>query len=173
MEMEILVFSDSHGRAGRIREAIDRQIKKPDAIIFLGDGLRDIASIDTDGIPIMSVAGNCDLGSMFSLDAPEERCVFLGDKKIFFTHGHRYGVKSTLMPLINEAVEREADILLYGHTHEGYERELMPDNEYGIRLEKPLYIMNPGSIGSYPYIFGAITVDKAGRVLLSHGTLEK
>ena len=65
--MDILVFSDSHGREGRIKEAIDRQIKKPDAIIFLGDGLRDIGNIEADGIPILSVSGNCDIGSMFSL----------------------------------------------------------------------------------------------------------
>ena len=171
--MDILVFSDSHGREGRIKEAIDRQIKKPDAIIFLGDGLRDMESIDADGIPILSVSGNCDLGSMFSGDTPDQRCVILGDKKIFFTHGHRYGVKNTLIPLISEAAKREADVLLFGHTHEGYERELQPDNEYGIKLDKPLYIMNPGSIGSYPYMFGSITVDKKGGVLLSHGTLEK
>ena len=171
--MDILVFSDSHGREGRIKEAIDRQIKKPDAIIFLGDGLRDIGNIEADGIPILSVSGNCDIGSMFSLGMPDQRCVILGDKKIFFTHGHRYGVKNTLIPLISEAAKCEADVLLFGHTHEGYERELQPDNEYGIKLEKPLYIMNPGSIGSYPYMFGSITVDKNGGVLLSHGTLEK
>ena len=158
--MEILVFSDSHGRAGKIEEAIKLQVKKPDAIIFLGDGLRDIQGIESDGIPVLSVVGNCDVGSIFSHDAAEERCVILGDKRVFFTHGHRYGVKNTLMPLLSEAASREADIVLFGHTHEGVEGELCENNEYGIKLEKPLYIMNPGSIGTYPYSFGVITVDK-------------
>ena len=101
--MEILVFSDSHGREGKIREAIERQIKKPDAIIFLGDGLRDMDRIETDGIPTLCVCGNCDVGSMFSGGVPEQRCVILGDKRIFFTHGHRYCVKNTLIPLLSEA----------------------------------------------------------------------
>lgn len=168
--MDILVFSDSHGRAAKISEAIDRQIKKPDAIIFLGDGLRDISNADVGDIPVYSVSGNCD--TLMITYAPDERCLILGEKRIFFTHGHHYGVKSTLTPLLSEAVARKADVVLYGHTHEGYERELGDDNEYGFKLEKPLYIMNPGSIGSYPYIFGTITIDKSGKVILSHGTLE-
>ena len=43
MKMNILVFSDSHGRGSRMLEALARQIKKPDAVIFLGDGLRDLS----------------------------------------------------------------------------------------------------------------------------------
>ena len=169
--MVLLVFSDSHGRRGNIEEAVKRQIKKPNAIIFLGDGLRDMSDAEIGDIPVYEVKGNCDTMSLFLNDAPDEQCLILGDKRIFFTHGHRYGVKSTLTPLISEAARREADIVLYGHTHEGYERELMTENEYGIRLKKPLYIMNPGSIGSHPYYFGVITIDKEGRVMLSHGSL--
>ena len=167
--MEILVFSDSHGRSDKINEALSRQIKKPDAIIFLGDGLRDMMNAEKGDCPVYSVRGNCD-GLIVSY-SPDERCLILGEKRIFFTHGHRYGVKSTLTPLLSEAAKRDADIVLYGHTHEGYERELQSDNEYGIKLQKPLYIMNPGSIGSYPYYFGAITIDREGRVMLSHGSL--
>lgn len=169
--MEILVFSDSHGRRAKIEEAVQRQIKKPDAVIFLGDGLRDVTDAEIGDIPIYAVKGNCDTMSMFSMDAPDEQCLILGDKRFFFTHGNRYGVKSTLTPLINEAARRDADVVLFGHTHEGYERELQPDNEYAIKLKKPLYIMNPGSIATYPYYFGVITVDREGRVLLSHGSL--
>ncbi len=169
--MEILVFSDSHGRRGKIEEAVARQIKKPDAVIFLGDGLRDMTDAEIGDIPIYAVRGNCDTMNMFTMDAPDEQCLILGDKRIFFTHGNRYGVKSTLASLINEAVKRDADIVLYGHTHESYERELTSDNEYAIKLKKPLYIMNPGSISTSPYRFGVITVDREGRVLLSHGEL--
>ena len=168
--MDILVFSDSHGHAEKIREAIDRQIKKPDAIIFLGDGLRDISYADIEDVPVYTVRGNCD--TLVFTYAPDDRCLELGGKRIFLTHGHRYGVKNTLSPLLSEAAARKADVVLYGHTHEGYERELSENNEYGLKLEKTLYIMNPGSIGSYPYIFGTIMIDKNGRVILSHGTLE-
>ena len=167
--MEILVFSDSHGRLDKIEEALSLQIKKPDAIIFLGDGLRDIANAETGEIPVYSVRGNCD--TLIMSYSPDEQCLILGDKRVFFTHGNKYGVKSTLTPLISEAAKREADIVLYGHTHEAFECELAPDNEYAIKLKSTLYIMNPGSIGSYPYYFGVITIDKSGRVLMSHGSL--
>ena len=169
--ISILVFSDSHGKRAKIEEAIERQIKKPDAIIFLGDGLRDMTDVDVGDVPVIAVRGNCDTMNFFTAEAPDEQCVILGNKRIFLTHGHRFGVKSTLTPLINEAAKKEADIVLYGHTHEGFERELDCDNEYSIKLKNPLYIMNPGSIGSYPYYFGVITIDRSGRVLLSHGSL--
>ena len=171
--MNILVLSDSHSKREMIEEAINRQIKKPDAIIFLGDGLRDIVSADIGDIPIYSVSGNCDAGSIFcDGNTPIEQNLIIGNKRIFFTHGHKYGVKSTLSPLLSEGVKRGADIILFGHTHMPFEKLLTSENDYGIATDKDVYIMNPGSIGDYPYSFGNITVDKAGRVLLSHGTLK-
>ena len=35
--MEFLVFSDSHGNVSNISAALERQVKSPDAILFLGD----------------------------------------------------------------------------------------------------------------------------------------
>ena len=170
--MEILVLSDSHGRQNKIEEAVRVQIKKPDAVIFLGDGQRDIEYADIGDIPLYRISGNCDFGGMFGSDnAMETQTVEIGGKRIFITHGHRFGVKSTLTPLLSEAVSRDADIVLFGHTHEKCEGLLTDDNELGLKIKKPLYIMNPGSIGSYPYDFGVITIDREGRVLLSHGSL--
>ena len=169
--MDILVFSDSHGAGDKIEEAIKRQIKNPAAIIFLGDGLRDIEYAQIGDIPVYSVSGNCDFG-LFAIRANDEHTISLGGKRIFFAHGHRYGVKSTLTPIISKAINEEADILLFGHTHEALEWCIDSENRLGIKTDKPLYIMNPGSIGSYPYRFGVITIDHTGRVLLSHGSLE-
>ncbi len=170
--MDILVLSDSHGRADRIEEVLSRQIKKPDATIFLGDGLRDINKVDLGDIPIYKVSGNCDQGLFYAFnDAPDEQCLLLGNKRIFFTHGHRYGVKSTLVPLMNEGARRACDIILFGHTHDPFEMALMPENDYGIKTDKPIYVFNSGSVGQYPYSFGVITIDRRGAVLLSHGSL--
>ena len=65
----------------------------------------------------------------------------------------------------------KADIVLFGHTHMPFEMTLGCGNDYGIEICQPMYIMNPGSIGEYPYSFGNIEIDREGRVLLSHGTL--
>ena len=170
--MNILVISDSHGRRDRIKEVIDRQIRRPDALFFLGDGLSDVDWCDTSGIALFKVRGNCD--SIFlndMTDAPDEQTVNLDGIRIMMTHGHNYGVKSTLTPLISASVKKNVDILLFGHTHEGFEMTLMPENDLGIKLEKPLYIMNPGSLGSYAATFGTISTDASGRILLSHGSL--
>ncbi len=163
--MDILVFSDSHGRRDNIAEVIMRQVKAPDALIFLGDGLKDID--DRYGIPIYEVCGNCD----FCSDSSTERLIELGSKRILITHGHKYFVKESFLPLISSAVNKKADVVLFGHTHECLEKRLDIQNEYGIKLDKPMYIMNPGSIGYYPHSFGLITIDREGRVLMSHGSL--
>ena len=171
--MNILVFSDSHGRSENINEVMRKQIKKPDAVIFLGDGLRDLDYCDFEGTPLFKVRGNCDyFALMGGTDVTDDLIITLGDKRIMMTHGHNYGVKSTLTPLMNVAVKNNVDILLFGHTHEGFEMTLTPENDqYGLNLSKPLYILNPGSIGSYSATFGSISIDRRGGVLLSHGRL--
>ena len=170
--VNVIVFSDSHGGKNKINEVLERQISPPDAIIFLGDGLRDIDRLEAGNIPVYSVCGNCD--GHFDLllaDVADERIVTVGGKRIFMTHGHKYHVKSVLSALLLRAKELNADVVLFGHTHVPFEMTLSQDNEYGMELYKPMYVMNPGSIGSYPYSFGNIEIDRAGRVLLSHGTL--
>ena len=81
--MDIIVFSDSHGEVEKIEEALQRQIKKPDAVIFLGDGLRDMMNADKGDYPIYSVRGNCD--TLIVSYSTDERSLVLGGKKIFFT----------------------------------------------------------------------------------------
>jgi putative phosphoesterase len=170
--MNVLVFSDSHGRQDNIREALARQISPPDAVIFLGDGLRDMDAIDFGKVRTYLVSGNCD-GMMASLfDIPDEQLIVIGGKRIFITHGHKYHVKSVLSPLILRAHELGADIVLFGHTHEGFEMTVGEKNDFGIEMTRPVYVMNPGSIGSYPYYFGNIEISKDGAVLLSHGSLK-
>lgn len=169
--MNILVISDSHGHRERIKEVLLRQVKRPDALIFLGDGLLDLDYCDTSGISVYKVSGNCDnLYLNFITDAPDEQIVNLDGVRIMMVHGHNYGVKMTLTPLINTAAENKADVVLFGHTHIPFELTIMPENDRGVKLEKPLYVMNPGSLKDGAS-FGIITVDRTGRVLMSHGSL--
>lgn len=171
--MTLLVFSDSHGRTSKMLEAFDRQIKKPDAVVFLGDGLRDISYCDGWEVPVLCVCGNCDVFSVFGgIHAEDEMVTNLGGKRIMMTHGHDYSVKSTLSRLCIAANRNKADIVLFGHTHQPLAKYLPAgETEYGVTLEKPLYLFNPGSIGGYDASFGCIEIDKSGNVLLSHGSL--
>lgn len=159
--MKLLVFSDSHSRASRIKEAIDLHKGKCDCIIFLGDGIKDIEYIreQYSQIPFFIVKGNCDL---FARETEEERLLYLDNFKILITHGHLYGAKSGYGRLIYRARELEADAVFFGHTHEPY------DNLVEIE-DKKIHFFNPGSIG-YEGFFGV--VNTSGNVLVtSHGKL--
>lgn len=126
--MRVIVCSDSHGRADLLQQAVTRY--PVDVIVHLGDHRWDIEKIDLpDGVQVVAVQGNCD-----SLQA-DEKLLELEGKKVFITHGHRYGVKSSLTALKLRMKELGADIVLYGHTHvPGYEF-------YGSGL-----LVNPGAL---------------------------
>ncbi len=133
--MRILVVSDSHGRWGALYNAIEAQ---PTAhiVIHLGDGSDDFERV-RDRFPgrmMVNVAGNCDFFGASELKTAD--VITVEGRRIFFTHGHTYRVKSGLTLLEQAARAREADICLFGHTHE-------PVTEY----RDGLYIMNPGSVG--------------------------
>lgn len=158
--MNILVFSDSHGEAKRIEDVLRRQTITPDAIFFLGDGLRDIAWLNTSDAPLFSVRGNCDLYT--SRSDEEEILINIDGVRIFAAHGHRYFVKSGYEVMAAKAATVGADIMLFGHTHTPICETLCEgDTVGGVTLEKKLHILNPGSIGSYSNAtFGTVTVRK-------------
>ena len=173
--MELLVFSDSHGRGSLMLEAFSKQIKKPDAIVFLGDGLRDISYCEFGDIPILAVCGNCDTFTFYGKgNADDEIVMTLGGKRIMMTHGDRYGVKSGLGRIVLAANEKGADIVLFGHTHTPLSTYIPEgDESFGFKLQKPLYLFNPGSVGGYDRSFGCISIGSSGDVVMSHGVLER
>nr|PZM89876.1 MAG: metallophosphoesterase [[Clostridium] cellulosi] len=152
--MRIVVISDTHGNISNFERAIFQQ-PKADLFIHLGDHESDVDDIRLylRGRNILSVSGNCDFGSQL----PDVGETVVSGKRIFYTHGHRYHVKFGIDGVINEARRREADIVLFGHTH-------IPVATY----EKGLYIMNPGSLG-HPRggspTYGIIDITNAGVVL--------
>lgn len=169
--MRLLVVSDSHGRYERLSSLLDMQ-KGIDALIFLGDGLADLERADaySRGISVFAVKGNCDFFSTLARECvPEETALCFEGYRLFLMHGHTRGVKYGLDNAIYAASEREADILLFGHTHEPLEKYLPQGEEYS--LPKPMYLFNPGSLGAsgdgYGH-FGLVEIRKNG-VLLSHG----
>lgn len=142
----ILVLSDTHGSASAFLRVADKN-PKADALIFLGDGWRDLERVrDQLSMPVYTVAGNCDFGCL----DPDDGLVAFEGVLFYYAHGHQYGVKTTPYGLARVAAQRGADVALYGHTH-------CPNLEQadGVTL------FNPGSAGM-PRVgrpsYGRITV---------------
>ena len=138
MKMKILVMSDSHRNTmamGKIKD-----LEQPDLILHLGDHESDCDFIFYD-IRNLRVRGNCDHCS----DEPDDRFLDLHPAKIWMTHGHLYGVKSGIVQLRHAALDKGANIALFGHTHKAFFCD-----------EGNLIIMNPGTPNKS---YGIITID--------------
>lgn len=148
--MRILVVSDSHGMEANLRQAVLSQ-PTADIVIHLGDGI-DEADRVKSSFPdkmFLQIRGNCDWGSAL----PNMGTYTAEGTKIFFTHGHVYGVKSGLYTAVCAAREQKANVLLYGHTHEA-----LTDYEDG------LYIMNPGALSGWRPSYGILDITPQGIV---------
>ena len=166
--MEFLIFSDSHGRASAMKQVFDRQIRKPDAVLFLGDGLRDASPELFAPSALFAVRGNCDLFSVGAQGANEELLSFEGHK-LLLCHGHTHFVKSGYGALLSYAASRGADIVLFGHTHQACLERIEAGTVIGgSPLARDLYLFNPGSIAQGE--FGTLVL-MGESVLLSHGSL--
>ncbi len=146
----ILVMSDTHGRRAAIAAALAR-CKDADCIIHLGDYAQDVAYVrELTDKPVYGVRGNCDL----SAGAPAELELILDGVRIAAVHGHQQGVKTSLLRLGLYALEKQAALVLFGHTH-------VPTEQFyeGVTL------YNPGSLGEprgRKATFGVITTDAGG-----------
>lgn len=129
--MLIAVLSDTH-RVTKYINLAKQLIKHADILIHLGDNTEDVELLENnfDG-KVYAVEGNCD----YSTKYPKEDIIDVNGKKIFFTHGDLYGVKSSLNNIYYRGKELDADIVLFGHTHEQM-----------IEEEKGIILLNPGSV---------------------------
>jgi len=130
--VRIVVFSDSHGSFHALRNVVERQ-PQAGAFIHLGDGERELDDLRAlyPEKQIHFVAGNCDLGS---LAGDEEIFTFAG-KRVFFTHGHLYGVKNGLKKITDAGKKLGADIICFGHTHSPL-----------TSFVDGIYLLNPGTV---------------------------
>jgi len=149
--LRIVVFSDSHNNFFALKNIVRSRIAA-DYFIHLGDGAKDFeALVQVYPSKIMyNVRGNCDWSSM----EPNQGILMCAGKKIFYTHGHIFHVKSGLEELKAHARELDAQIVLFGHTH-------IACTEY----DNGLYLMNPGSVTSPLYgspSYGMLDITKAG-----------
>lgn len=146
----VVVISDSHGDRAAIAK-IKNLVAENDYVIHCGDGAADMLELYREYPEKVYVCmGNCDLyGRRIAMDEWE---IPIENHKIFCCHGHKYRVKSTLREIANEAIKRDCDIVLYGHTHVA-----------DIREEKGVTLINPGALHSYvnpSYAYLAVNKDK-------------
>ena len=132
--MKFIVFSDSHGDVDHMIRAV--RLENPALCFFLGDGEYDLTRLQRrfPSLPVNAVRGNCDLRSTL----PRALTCAAGGVRIFATHGHLLGVKHDPIyrELCEAALAENADVVLFGHTHEPFR-----DRTMGMEL------LNPGSIG--------------------------
>lgn len=125
---KILIVSDSHGLTTELPE-IRKRHADVELALHCGDSELQINSPYL--LDYTSVRGNCDFQALF----PNENMFKVGDLNIYITHGHLFDVKRTLMTLQYAAMEKEADIVCFGHSHIAYAE----------KIDEQLFI-NPGSI---------------------------
>ena len=134
-----LVFSDVHGDKLSLSKL--KQIASDcDGVIFAGDGYSTLK--DFTDKPIYAVGGNCDLSG-----APEIITEIDG-AKILLTHGHRYGVKSSLLSLSLRTRELECSVAVFGHTHTPF-----------CSYENGVFMLNPGASSGHTRTYAILTLE--------------
>ncbi len=143
----ILVMSDTHGHKLMMSAALAK-CGEWDMVIHLGDYSQDAVALKTmTDKPVWAVRGNCDL----TRDMPEELGLVAEGVSIALAHGHRHGVKHSLLRLGLYGLQEDAKLVLFGHTH-------VPTEEF----YEGIVLYNPGSLGEprggRP-TFGVVTVE--------------
>ena len=148
--MKLFIISDIHGSLYYLKKVMEIFEKENyDKLVILGDELyhgprnplpKDYSPKEVIEIlnkykdKIIAVRGNCDSEvDQMVLSYPimsDYSMIYLGNKRVFLTHGHIYNIDNPL-PM------SEGDILLYGHFH-------IPM----IEKKDERYFFNPGSISS-------------------------
>lgn len=145
--MKILVLSDSHSGMSFMRRCV--KSIKPDAIIHLGDHYDDGETLHEENPHVLfyQVPGNCDRYRCPPFAREMLICPIFG-VRFYLTHGHIHKVKQLLSLLLRDAREAKVDAVLYGHTH-------VADCH---REDDGLWVLNPGSCGSYGGSAGLIEI---------------
>lgn len=129
--MKLFVATDIHGSAYWAERIVD-EFKQScaDKLILLGDvynhgprnpfpreyaPMKVAQAFNAIADSVIAVKGNCDseVDEMISqFPFVKEHTVTLGDRKLYFTHGHVYNKDNVPQVL------KEGDVLIYGHFHQ-------------------------------------------------------
>lgn len=127
--MKVLLLSDSHGLTKELEDIRNRHKDEVDFLLHCGDS--ELPAASSALAPYKGVRGNCD----FDSGLPNEIIEDINGNTLYMTHGHLYNVKVTLMNLKYRALEVNAKIVCYGHTHIA-----------GAEIIDNIVLINPGSI---------------------------
>lgn len=140
---KFLVVSDSH----KDKDTLERIIKKEadaDLVIHLGDGIEEFEDLMIGSRKInVSVKGNSDNDN---ITQPFTKTITFFGKKLFLAHGHTFDVKITYDKIIEKARSENADLCLFGHTHQQY-----------INVVDGMTVLNPGAV-SYFHKYAVIEI---------------
>ncbi|WP_156299387.1 YfcE family phosphodiesterase [Streptobacillus canis] len=135
--MKILLCSDSHTDLKYFYEVIKKE--NPELIIFAGDYSADAIEMSyAVDIPFHIVKGNCDYFDDETKETLELEIESMG--KVILTHGHLFGVKSNMNSIYKFGVEKNANYVIFGHTHIQHKSEF-----------KDVVFINPGAIMNHEY----------------------
>ena len=128
----LLVLSDSHGRPELLKTIVEKFGGRCDALVFCGDGIGDLCGCLEatkkskklfNAFPPVAVfaRGNGDYPE-FPFDGgeikvPLHQFLKVAGMKIMATHGHAEGAYYGLGRMGQLALENQADVVFYGHTH--------------------------------------------------------
>ena len=146
---KILVFSDSHGSTFIMEKLLESPPAGLTAVFHLGDGSEESESLmqKYPQYAYIGIKGNCDF---YDRDHRETVYTERGELKLMLTHGHLYGVKSSLDNVAITAAAEDVNIVLYGHTHRADDR-IVKTAIGNVR------VVNPGSARMAEYAI--VTID--------------
>jgi uncharacterized protein len=129
--MKIGIISDTHGDRPKMKRVLVR-LKDTDCLLHAGDLYRDVLWMQ--GLyhgSVTGVTGNSDPAD----SGPSLQLIEADNLKIMLCHGHIYHVQRSLTHLYYRGLEKQANVVVFGHTH-------IP-----LILNEGLLMINPGSLG--------------------------
>lgn len=121
MKKRIIALSDSHGARSQLALAIELAYAagRVDELLFLGDGVREWEQV-TGCLPAQYPQASCRyvLGNNdYGCTGQDEILFEVNGVRIYACHGHWVGVKTSMTRLMFKAMQHQAAIAFYGHTH--------------------------------------------------------
>lgn len=146
--LKILVASDNHRNESSLEDLLNIY---DDIDLWLHCGDSEFGESHLVWQTFKTVRGNMDWENHF----PEVRVENIYNTNFVILHGHKHQVKESLKPMEQVALENNAKIVFYGHTHIAKVDKL-----------NDIYFINPGSIiqprGNMPVGSYAIYEENSG-----------